>query len=82
MDKKVVRLTENELKQIIQESVQTILKEGNRYDSVLEKVDELKEYIGADALISRIIARIGEDEAFHIINDIWNLEVNQYIDNE
>ncbi len=54
--KKKIRLTEGDLSKIIQESVKRILKEGySDYSEIHNKFQKIKEYIGSDELIGRML---------------------------
>ena len=54
MKKNKVKLTENGLKKIINESVKRILKEGHWNRDVYSEFSELRETLGDDTLISEL----------------------------
>ena len=54
MKKNKVKLTENGLKKIINESVKRILKEGHWNNDVYSEFSELRETLGDDTLISEL----------------------------
>lgn len=54
MKKNKVKLTENGLKKLINESVKRILKEGHWNSDVYDEFSELREALGDDTLISEL----------------------------
>jgi hypothetical protein len=84
MAKNTLKLKESDLKNIIKESVAKILKE-NHYNEmgVWDMIEAIKETIGADALVSRLISRMSPMQAMKILQDIYEVEVaSQYNDEE
>lgn len=80
MAKNTLKLSESDLKNIIKESVAKILKE-NHYDKmgVWDMIESIKEAIGADALVSRLISRMSPMQAMKALQDIYEVEVaSQY----
>lgn len=80
--KQKIRLTESDLHKIIQETVKEVLSESinesyNQY-GVWDLIDELKEVMSAEDILTRIIARISPIEAKHMLEDILSIEGPDY----
>jgi hypothetical protein len=69
MDKKL-KLTENQLNDLIKESVERILKESTTDSDDIEKWDFLKEQFGADDFI---------DEIYNVLDDVTIHDIIEYI---
>ena len=83
MKKNIVRLTENKLRRIVNESVKKVLSEGGYYSEgdeynrlgVWDLVEELTQRLGAENVIARLISRMGPDMAVRMLNDIKSVEM-------
>jgi hypothetical protein len=83
MKKNIVRLTENKLRRIVNESVKKVLSEGGYYSEgdeynrlgVWDLVEELNQTLGAENVVARLISRMGPDMAVRILNDIKSVEM-------
>ena len=69
MKKNKVKLTENGLKKIINESVKRILKEGHWNRDVYSEFSELRETLGDDTLISELYNWMDGDEIEEFIQN-------------
>lgn len=55
MNKKIIKLTESDLHKIVKESVNRVIKEGyGDYPEIYDKIQSIKEYMGADNLVERM----------------------------
>ncbi len=69
MKKNKVKLTEDSLKKIINESVKRILKEGHWNRDVYSEFSELRETLGDDTLISELYNWMDGDEIEEFIQN-------------
>ena len=79
MEKQLIRLTESDLKRIIEQSVKSILKEGLDYRmEALNLLAQLKEEMGADQLCdrlaSRLVGAIDHRGLYETLMDIKNID--------
>lgn len=87
MKKQIITLNENQLNNLVNkmvtESVKNILKE-NEYTEcgVWDILDELKEYMSSDDILSRLIGRLAPLQARDFLNDIKRVELGDILDNE
>lgn len=89
--KQRIKLTESQLYKLIQETVKDVLKEDKIENSINESynqygvwdlIDELKEVMSAEDILTRIIARISPIEAKHMLEDILSIEGPEYDEEE
>lgn len=75
--KRTIKLTENDLHKVIEESVRRILNEdiNEGYKAMWDIIDELRTVMSDEDIIARILSRIGQFEALKILEDIKNVEV-------
>lgn len=73
--KRTIKLTENELHKVIEESVRNILNENVDYSAVWRIIDELRTVMSDEDIIARLISRIGPFEAQKILENIRDMEV-------
>ncbi len=81
MKKNKVKLTENGLKKIINESVKRILKEGHWNSDVYDEFSELRETLGDDTLISELYNWMDGDEIEGFIQNtkrMYDLDEEDY----
>lgn len=65
--KKEIRLTENQLHNLIAESVKRILKEGSTNQKVLDVWDEMTESVGAQVMLDMIYSALSHDQLVDLI---------------
>lgn len=58
MQENILKLSENELKQFVAESIKQVLKENTEQSASFDLADEIMHCIGSDALCSRLMARL------------------------
>lgn len=58
MQENILKLSENELKQFIAESIKQVLKENTEQNASFDLADEIMHCLGSDALCSRLMARL------------------------
>ena len=58
MQENILKLSENELKQFIAESIKQVLKENTEQSASFDLADEIMHCLGSDALCSRLMARL------------------------
>lgn len=75
--KRIIRLTESELHDMISQSVKKVIKEGTTDQSVYNKWDEMIEQMGADAVLSELYNYLNSDQIEDFIE--W-MERNYDID--
>lgn len=85
--KQRIKLTESQLYKLIQETVKDVLKEDKIENSINESynqygvwdlIDELKEVMSAEDILTRVIARIPPIEAKRMLEDILSIEGPEY----
>lgn len=85
--KQRIKLTESQLYKLIQETVKDVLKEDKIENSINESynqygvwdlIDELKEVMSAEDILTRVIARISPIEAKRMLEDILSIEGPEY----
>lgn len=75
--KRKIRLTEDDIRMIVNESVKSILNENAYTEAgVWDLLERLEGFMSDKDIIARIISRIGPDEAVRILNDIITVEGN------
>ena len=67
MGKKIFRLTETELRNLIKESVNRVLNEGTTDQAMFNSWDAIKGQMGADAMLDAIYNYMNADEIGEII---------------
>ena len=72
--KQRIKLTESQLQNIIQETVKEVLNESYNQYGVWDLIDELKEIMSAEDILTRVIARISPIEAKNMLEDILSIE--------
>lgn len=60
--KKIIRLTESELNNMISQSVKKVIKEGSPDWSVYNKWNDIIEMMGADAVLSELYNYLNSDQ--------------------
>ena len=89
MGKKIFRLTESELRGLIRKSVNRVLNEGTTDQNMFNQWDDIKEQIGAEAMLDAIYNYMSSDEVAEIvrlikrdydINDIEDAEYEEFDD--
>lgn len=89
MGKKIFRLTEAELRNLIKESVNRVLNEGTNDQAMFNSWDAIKGQMGAEAMLDAIYNYMNADEIAEIIrllkrdydvNDVEDAEYEE-IDN-
>ena len=89
MGKKIFRLTESELRGLIRESVNRVLNEGTTDQNMFNQWDDIKEQIGAEAMLDAIYNYMSSDEIAEIvrlikrdydINDVEDAEYEEFDD--
>lgn len=81
MSKNTIMLTETELKNLIKESVKTIIKEGVDYKTEsFDMLENLKNCLGADQLCDRLANRLaGQIDyrgLYETLQEIYQMECN------
>jgi hypothetical protein len=75
--KRKIRLTEDDIRMIVNESVKSILNENAYTEAgVWDLLERLEGFMSDKDIIARIISRIGPDEAVRILKDIMAVEGN------
>lgn len=89
MGKKIFRLTESELRGLIRKSVNRVLNEGTTDQNMFNQWDDIKEQIGAEAMLDAIYNYMSSDEVAEIvrlikrdydINDVEDTEYEEFDD--
>lgn len=76
----VMKINESQLRKIIQESVQSILRENyEEYSPVWDMIEDMKQYISVEDILARLISKIGPDAAVRHLQDIKTVEIDPYI---
>lgn len=78
-----MKVNEKQLRKLIQESITNILKESGPNHAqksiiIWDTLDNLKEKMSADDILSRLIGRIGADAALKYLKDIEMTEFGAY----
>lgn len=68
-----MKLNESQLRNIIKESIKNVLKENT--ENVWDLLEDMKQYMSSDDILSRLISRIGEYPALKYLEDIKNVEI-------
>ena len=72
--KQRIKLTESQLHNMIQETVREVLNESYNQYGVWDLIDELKEVMSVEDILTRVIARISPIEAKNMLEDILSIE--------
>ncbi len=79
-NKTVMKINETQLRKIIKESVQSILRENHEeYSPVWDMIEDMKQYISVEDILARLISKIGPDAAVRYLQDIKSVEIDPYI---
>lgn len=84
MKKKIFRLTESELRNLVKESVNRVLSEGTTDQDMYNQWDNIKENLGAEAMLDAIYNYMSSDEVAEIVRllqrdyDINDIEDAEY----
>ena len=81
MNKKLIRLTEQDLHRIIKESVNNILKEGTTDQEVNDMWEQAKEIMGADSMLEALYAYLDCDAIEDFIQTLireYELPLDKY----
>jgi hypothetical protein len=78
-----MKVNEKQLRKLIQESITNILQESGPNHAqksiiIWDTLDNLKEKMSADDILSRLIGRIGADAALKYLKDIEMTEFGAY----
>ena len=72
---KTIRLTESDLRRLVDSSVREILKEGlSHREDVWGLLSELIECLGAETVCERLVGRMDEMTAYKTLQDIYSVE--------
>lgn len=79
-NKQTIKLNESQLRNIIKESVQSVLRENyEEYSPVWDMIEDMKQYISVEDILARLISKIGPDAAVRHLQDIKTVEIDPYI---
>lgn len=73
----VMKINESQLRNIIKESVNKVLNEDyalDAYSPVWDLIEDMKQYMSVDDILTRLITRIGPDAAVRYLQDIKTTE--------
>lgn len=71
-----MKISETQLRKIIKESVQSVLRENNEYASVWDMIEDMKQYMSVEDILARLISRIGTHAAVRYLQDIKSVEID------
>ena len=78
-----MKINETQLRKIIKESVQSVLRENyEEYSPVWNMIENMKQYMSVEDILARLISKIGPDAAVRYLQDIKSIEIDPYIESE
>ena len=78
-----MKINESQLRKIIKESVQSVLRENyEEYSPVWNMIEDMKQYMSVEDILSRLISKIGPDASVRYLQDIKSIEIDPYIEAE
>lgn len=78
-------VNESKLRNIIKESINKVLNEDyalDAYSSVWNLIEDMKQYMSVEDILTRLITRIGPDAAVRHLQDIKSVEIDTQIESE
>lgn len=67
MEKNVVKINENTLKQIVAESVKNVLKEGSTNKKLIDAWFGIKDMVGGDEMVDWIWSALSHDKLVELV---------------
>lgn len=78
-----MKINETQLRKIIKESVQSVLRENyEEYSPVWNMIEDMKQYMSVEDILARLISKIGPDNSVRYLQDIKSIEIDPYIESE
>jgi len=68
--KKIVKLTEQDLKKIVRNSVKRILKEGSSESAIYNQWMEVQEQMGAEQMLNELYNWLNSDQIAEFLADV------------